>query len=222
MRRFLVTLLLMLFVIFSITNAHPFKNEKELQDFYAQIDKEVDMELKKDYLKLFAQRRINLRKKESESYFIRIFEDDEYSFTINDRLFEKVVKKNVYDNKFIILTSYYPSANKMAVMCLGKDDNEYYGTVKKFREDGTLEFYGQFYAGKMEGIYKETYNSGKVLREAHFSDDKENGEEKIYYENGKIKEKRFFINNKEEGKSLFYDEKGKLIKTDIYKNGIKQ
>ena len=52
MRKFLVTLILMLFIVFSITNAHPFKNDKELQDFYAQIDKEVDMELKKDYLKL--------------------------------------------------------------------------------------------------------------------------------------------------------------------------
>ena len=41
-------------------------------------------------------------------------------------------------------------------------------------------------------------------------------------ENGKIKEKRFYINDKEEGKSLFYDEKGNLIKTNIYKNGVKQ
>ena len=222
MRKFLVTLILMLFIVFSITNAHPFKNDKELQNFYAQIDKEVDIELKKDYLKLFAQRRFNLRKIESESFFIRIFEDDEYRFTINDRLFEKVVKKNVFDNKFIISTIYYPSTYKMAVMCLGKNDNEYYGTIKKFREDGTLEFSSQFYAGKMEGIYKEYYDSGKILKESHFSNDKENGEEKIYYENGAIKEKRFYINGKEEGKSLFYDEKGNLIKTNIYKNGVKQ
>ena len=151
MRKFLVTLILMLFIVFSITNAHPFKNDKELQDFYAQIDKEVDMELKKDYLKLFAQRRFNLRKIESESFSIRIFEDDEYRFTINDRLFEKVVKKNVFDNKFIILTSYYPSATKMAVMCLGKNDNEYYGTVKKFREDGTLEFFWSILCWKNGG-----------------------------------------------------------------------
>ena len=106
MRKFLVTLILTLFIVFSITNAHPFKNDKELQDFYAQIDKEVDMGLRKDYLKLFAQRRFNLRKIESESFFIRIFEDDEYRFTINDRLFEKVVKKNVFDNKFIIFITF--------------------------------------------------------------------------------------------------------------------
>ena len=222
MRKFLVTLILTLFIVFSITNAHPFKNDKELQNFYSQIDKEVDIELKKDYLKLFAQRRFNLRKIESDSFFIRIFEDDEYRFTINDRLFEKVVKKNVFDNKFIILTSYYPSATKMAVMCLGKDDNEYYGTVKKFREDGTLEFSGQFYAGKMEGIYKEYYDSGKILKESYFSNDKENGEEKIYYENGKISSIKNYKNGLEEGEFIWYYEDGKIKEKAFYKNDVKQ
>ena len=52
MKKIFITLFLMLSV-FSIVNAHPFKSEKELQDFYAKIDKEVDKELKKDYIKLF-------------------------------------------------------------------------------------------------------------------------------------------------------------------------
>ena len=46
MRKIFITLILML-SIFSIANAHPFKSEKELHDFYAKIDKEVDKELKK-------------------------------------------------------------------------------------------------------------------------------------------------------------------------------
>ena len=221
MRKFLVTLILMLFIVFSITNAHPFKNDKELQNFYAQIDKEVDIELKKDYLKLFAQRRFNLRKIESESFFIRIFEDDEYRFTMNDRLFEKVVKKNVFDNKFIISTTYYPSADKMAVMCLGKNDNEYYGTIKKFREDGTLEFSGQFYAGKMEGIYKEYYDSGKILKESYFSNDKKNGLEKIYYENGQISSIKNYKNGVVDGEYIEYYLDGKLKLKGSYKNGLR-
>ena len=73
-----------------------------------------------------------------------------------------------------------------------------------------------------EEMHKEYYDSGKILKESHFSNDKENGEEKIYYENGAIKEKRFYNNGKEEGKSLFYDEKGNIIKTEIYKNDVKQ
>ena len=41
MKRFFMSLILML-SIFSIVTAHPFKSEKELQDFYISIDKEVE------------------------------------------------------------------------------------------------------------------------------------------------------------------------------------
>ena len=34
--------------------------------------------------------------------------------------------------------------------------------------------------------------------------------------------KTHFINNKEEGEHFFYDKNGNLIKTDIYKNDVKQ
>ena len=37
-----------------------------------------------------------------------------------------------------------------------------------------------------------------------------------------MKEKAYFINGKQEKEHFFYDKKGKLIKTDIYKNGVKQ
>ena len=37
MKRFLITLILML-SIFSIASAHPFKSEKELYNYYAEID----------------------------------------------------------------------------------------------------------------------------------------------------------------------------------------
>ena len=92
----------------------------------------------------------------------------------------------------------------MAVMCLGKDDNEYYGTVRKFREDGTLEFSGQFYAGKMEGIYKEYYDSGKILKESHFSNDKKNGLEKIYYENGQVELAEEYLRKAKDNGEAYY------------------
>ena len=38
----------------------------------------------------------------------------------------------------------------------------------------------------LEEMHKEYYDSGKILKESHFSNDKKNGLEKIYYENGKI------------------------------------
>ena len=60
MKKIFIILILML-SIFSIVNAHPFKNEKELQDFYAKIDKEVEKELKKNYVKLFEQRKVIIK-----------------------------------------------------------------------------------------------------------------------------------------------------------------
>ena len=40
MKKFFVTLILMLSV-FSIASAHPFKSEKELYNYYAEIDKKL-------------------------------------------------------------------------------------------------------------------------------------------------------------------------------------
>ena len=45
MRKIFITLILML-SIFSIVNAHPFKTEKELYDYYTEIDKKINEELK--------------------------------------------------------------------------------------------------------------------------------------------------------------------------------
>ena len=49
-----------------------------------------------------------------------------------------------------------------------------------------------------------------------------NGEAIAYYENGNIEQKAYFINGKQEKEHLYYDKKGNLIKTEIYKNDIKQ
>ena len=40
MKKIFITLILMLSV-FSIANAHPFKSEKELDNFFSQIDKRI-------------------------------------------------------------------------------------------------------------------------------------------------------------------------------------
>ena len=83
MKRFLISLVLIL-SIFSIANAHPFKSEKELQDFYAKIDKEVDKELKKDYVKIFEQRKANLKEKATDDVTEKNLEDDEYLFILKN------------------------------------------------------------------------------------------------------------------------------------------
>ena len=40
MKKYFIILIFML-SIFSIANAHPFKSEKELYDYYAEIDKKM-------------------------------------------------------------------------------------------------------------------------------------------------------------------------------------
>ena len=68
----------------------------------------------------------------------------------------------------------------------------------------------------------EYYPDGKLFRKISTVNKMLNGDSIEYYPNGNIKEKTHFINNKEEGEHFFYDEKGKLIKTEIYKNDVKQ
>ena len=68
----------------------------------------------------------------------------------------------------------------------------------------------------------EYYPDGKLFRKISTINKMLNGDSIEYYPNGNIKEKTHFVNNKEEGEHFFYDKNGNLIKTDIYKNDVKQ
>ena len=209
MRKIFIILFLML-SIFTVINAHPFKTEKELQDFYAKIDKEVDKELKKDYIKLFEQRKANLKEKASNNDTKKMLEDNEYLFVFKNGKLEKVFKKDILDGKFIILSYIYENGKKRKIVCLNKENSHYYGTVKGFEEDGNPLYSGQFYDGKMEGIYKEYYESGKIFKEINFINDKENGQEKMYYEDGKILRIVNLKNGKENGDVIDYYPNGRI------------
>ena len=43
--------------IFTVINAHPFKTEKELNNFFTQIDKIIKEELKKNYREEYNKRK---------------------------------------------------------------------------------------------------------------------------------------------------------------------
>ena len=135
MKKIFITLILMLSV-FSIANAHPFKSEKELQDFYAKIDKEVDKELKKDYVKIFEQRKANLKEKASDDVTEKNLEDDEYLFILKNGKLEMVFKKEILNGKFRTLSRLYENGKKSRIVCLSVGNPVYYGTVRYFRENG--------------------------------------------------------------------------------------
>ena len=58
MRKIFIILFLML-SIFTVINAHPFKTEKELNNFFTQIDKIIKEELKKNYREEYNKRKIS-------------------------------------------------------------------------------------------------------------------------------------------------------------------
>ena len=161
MRKIFIILFLML-SIFTVINAHPFKTEKELQDFYAKIDKEVDKELKKDYIKLFEQRKANLKEEASNNDTKKMLEDNEYLFVFKNGKLEKVFKKDILDGKFIILSYMYENGKKEKIVCLNKENSHYYGTVKGFGEDGIPLYSGD--SSMLEKWKEYIKNTMKVVR----------------------------------------------------------
>ena len=61
-----------------------------------------------------------------------------------------------------------------------------------------------------EEMHKEYYDSGKILKESYFSNDKKNGLEKIYYENGKISSIKNYKNGVVDGEYIEYYTDGEL------------
>ena len=121
-----------------------------------------------------------------------------------------IIKEQIYARNGNIMSNSFFSDGKPVIELF-----EYYPDGKLFRKISTIN-------KMLNGDSIEYYPSGNIKEKVFFDDNKMNGEAIKYYENGVVKEKAYFINDKQEKEHFFYDEKGKLIKTDIYKNGIKQ
>ena len=121
-----------------------------------------------------------------------------------------IIKEQIYARSGNIMSNSFFSDGKPVTEYF-----EYYPDGKLFRKIVAVD-------GKLNGDSIEYYPSGNIKEKIFLVDDKMNGEDIKYYENGVVKEKAYFINDKQEKEHFFYDEKGKLIKTDIYKNGVKQ
>jgi len=121
-----------------------------------------------------------------------------------------IIKEQIYAKSGNIMSNSFFSDGKPVTEYF-----EYYPDGKLFRKIVGVN-------GKLNGDSIEYYPSGNIKEKIFLVDDKMNGEDIKYYENGVIKEKAYFINDKQEKEHFFYDEKGKLIKTEVYKNGIKQ
>ena len=121
-----------------------------------------------------------------------------------------IIKEQIYARSGNIMSNSFFSDGKPVTEYF-----EYYPDGKLFRKISTIN-------KMLNGDSIEYYPNGNIKEKISFVDDKMNGEDIEYYENGVVKEKSYFINDEEEGEHFFYDEKGRLIKTEVYKNGIKQ
>ena len=116
-------------------------------------------------------------------------------------------------------STFYPNGN-VKQKILAKDKT----IIKEqiYARNGNIMSNSFFSDGKPVIELFEYYPDGKLFRKISTVNKMLNGDSIEYYPNGNIKEKTHFINNKEEGEHFFYDKNGKLIKTEIYKNDIKQ
>ena len=148
-----------------------------------------------------------------------------------------IQEKNTYKNGEGIL--YYENGNIKEKYFMKNDKLD--GEATAYFEDGKIRNKSIFKDGvkleeevyKDNEIIKNTFRNSEIIQQDTYSKNKKLvfrknllNDGKIeyisYYENGVIKEKAYFINGKQEKEHFFYDEKGNLIKTEIYKNGVKQ
>ena len=217
MRKIFIILFLMLSV-FSITSANTFKNEKELNNFFIQVDKIVKEELKKDYKNEYLKRK-NLPNNE---YTIKI--EDDKSFLISkktDLKPETVITQyfnnqgelhlissltSITDGELYALYRKYDLEGNLAINTYGIEGKN---TDKGYYSNGKLAYIKEFkiLKGKAPiqvGKYIEYYKNGNIKVQGNYKDGKREGEFKTFLRNGKSTG------------SVFYKD-GKIIKSTLVK-----
>ena len=216
MKRFLITLILMLSV-FSIATAHPFKSEKELNNFFAKIDMLIKEELKKDY-------REEMTKRKGTA-------NNEYSFEIEDDRTVLITRSIAGIKPETEITQYFNSEGKLYMISslTSETEKDLYALYRKYDSNGNLFIYSYAIDGK--NIDRGYYSDGKLayiqeLKIIKGQPPIPNGKYIEYYKNGQIKvqgnnkdgkrdgEFKAFLRNGKSAGSVFYKD-GKIIKSTL-------
>ena len=216
MKKFFVILILMLSV-FSIATAHPFKSEKELNNFFAKIDMLIKEELKKDY-------REEMTKRKGTA-------NNEYSFEIEDDRTVLITRSIAGIKPETEITQYFNSEGKLyMISSLTKEtEKDLYALYRKYDSNGNLFIYSYAIDGK--NIDRGYYSDGKLayiqeLKIIKGQPPIPNGKYIEYYKNGQIKvqgnnkdakrdgEFKAFLRNGKSAGSVFYKD-GKIIKSTL-------
>ena len=216
MKRFLITLILMLSV-FSIANAHPFKSEKELNNFFSKIDQLIKEELKKDY-------REEMTKRKGTA-------NNEYSFEIEDDRTVLITRSIAGIKPETEITQYFNSKGELYMISslTSETEKDLYALYRKYDSNGNLFIYSYAIDGK--NIDRGYYSDGKLayiqeLKIIKGQPPIPNGKYIEYYKNGQIKvqgnnkdgkrdgEFKAFLRNGKSAGSVFYKD-GKIIKSTL-------
>ena len=216
MKKFLITLILMLSV-FSVATAHPFKSEKELNNFFAKIDTLIKEELKKDYREEMTKRKRTA--------------NNEYSFEIEDDRTVLITRSIAGIKPETKITQYFNSEGKLYMISslTSETEKDLYALYRKYDSDGNLFIYSYAIDGK--NIDRGYYSDGKLayiqeLKIIKGQPPIPNGKYIEYYKNGQIKvqgnnkdgkrdgEFKAFLRNGKSAGSVFYKD-GKIIKSTL-------
>ena len=216
MKKFFVTLILML-SIFSITNAHSFKSDKELNEFFSKTDQLIKEELKKDY-------REEMTKRKGTA-------NNEYSFEIEDDRTVLITRSIAGIKPETEITQYFNSKGELYMISslTSETEKDLYALYRKYDSNGNLFIYSYAIDGK--NIDRGYYSDGKLayiqeLKIIKGQPPIPNGKYIEYYKNGQIKvqgnnedgkrdgEFKAFLRNGKSAGSVFYKD-GKIIKSTL-------
>ena len=220
MRKIFASLILML-SIFSITTAHPFKSEKELYDYYAEIDKKINEELKNSPEKILKDRKDTLKPLSLNVFGAdKVLGDNSYLFGFdkNGKIMS-IMKRNVLDGPSMIARIYYSNGNLKELYLM--DDDFVTGIVRTYYESGKKHEEIPYYKGKKEGLRKIYFENGNLSNEVHYFDDSREGKTTDYYNNGKMLRVKNYKNNFGNGEFTEYYRNGQIKVKGNYKDGLR-
>ena len=91
--------------------------------------------------------------------------------------------------------------------CESEEDQKVGCIVKRYYENGNLDFETQYKNDKQEGIKKWYYENGNLMEETPYKNGKYEGVVKEWYENGNILSEIPFMNGKLHGSVKLYSKK---------------
>ncbi|WP_338968887.1 toxin-antitoxin system YwqK family antitoxin [Fusobacterium nucleatum] len=209
MRKIFIILFLML-SIFTVINAHPFKSEKELNNFFSKMDQLIKEELKKDYREEMSKRKGTA--------------DSEYTFEIEDDR-TVLITRNIQGIKpETEITQYFNSEGKLyMISSLTKEtEKDLYALYRKYDKNGNLSIYTYAIDGK--NTDKGYYSDGKLayiqeLKIIIGQNPIPNGKYIEYYKNGQVKVQGNHKEGKRDGEFKAFLRNGKSAGSVVYKDG---